>query len=290
MTGHRRALLVSPSYAAPGLDDRTRYVLQQAGVLPLDLGKYSTEGFARDAAVLRRQLGQGFSWDTLEGEVLAKTVVQRLEWLLSRDTEVAVLLFCGHGVWQGSPQHGNLVCSFKQLVSAEAIERVATEARFSGTFVRLLNMCEAEGSPAAQGEPVRQEAQGARDEARLQAAQMLTAPQPPGAPPAYCGLTVAATHRFGKTGGKSTGSVFGAALGRVFEQEVLVTYEDFEAALAKQWHGAQVRTTHAFRGVFGAPAIPVRCVVPPMHPHVATSPCSQSESDSELDVEWGAVN
>eukprot|EP00798_Chlamydomonas_sp_ICE-L_P013162 gene13162-biopygen2115 len=89
------------NYATPGLDIRTRYVMEKTGVLPSDLGKYSTEGFARDAAVLRRQLGPGFSFETLEGE--------------------------------GSPQHGSLVCSFKQLVTAEAIECVAE--KFQGTFV-----------------------------------------------------------------------------------------------------------------------------------------------------------
>eukprot|EP00798_Chlamydomonas_sp_ICE-L_P002606 gene2606-biopygen12212 len=42
------------NYATPGLDIRTRYVMEKTGVLPSDLGKYSTEGFASDAAVLRR--------------------------------------------------------------------------------------------------------------------------------------------------------------------------------------------------------------------------------------------
>eukprot|EP00798_Chlamydomonas_sp_ICE-L_P027794 gene27794-biopygen5203 len=70
MQRQKRALLVSPSYATPGLDIRTRYVMEKTGVLPSDLGKYSTEGFARDAAVLRRQLGPGFSFETLEGEPL----------------------------------------------------------------------------------------------------------------------------------------------------------------------------------------------------------------------------
>eukprot|EP00798_Chlamydomonas_sp_ICE-L_P000159 gene159-biopygen18 len=56
MQRQQRALLVSPSYATPGLDIRTRYVMEKTGVLPSDLGKYSTEGFARDAAVLRRQM------------------------------------------------------------------------------------------------------------------------------------------------------------------------------------------------------------------------------------------
>jgi hypothetical protein len=42
--------------------------------------------------------------------------------------------------------------------------------------------------------------------------------------------------------------------------------------------------THAFRGVLGAPAIPVRSVV---FSHAAAF---RSESESELDVEWGAIN
>eukprot|EP00798_Chlamydomonas_sp_ICE-L_P029237 gene29237-biopygen8540 len=129
MQRQKRALLVSPSYATPGLDIRTRYVMEKTGVLPSDLGKYSTEGFARDAALLRRQLGPGFSFETLEGE--------------------------------GSPQHGSLVCSFKQLVTAEAIECVAE--KFKGTFVRLLNMCDAEG------ESTLKDGQGTRDAVRLRA-------------------------------------------------------------------------------------------------------------------------
>eukprot|EP00798_Chlamydomonas_sp_ICE-L_P013591 gene13591-biopygen22709 len=143
----QRALLVSPSYATPGLDIRTRYVMEKTGVLPSDLGKYSTEGFARDAAVLRRQLGPGFSFETLEGEVLSSAVLDHLKWLLSHDTEVAVLLFCGHGMWQGSPQHGSLVCSFKQLVTAEAIECVAE--KFQGTFVS--SIIDARGGIAVSG-------------------------------------------------------------------------------------------------------------------------------------------
>ena len=254
MQRQKRALLVIPSYATPGLDIRTRYVMEKTGVLPSDLGKYSTEGFARDAAVLRRQLGPGFSFETLEGEVLSSAVLDHLKWLLSHDTEVAVLLFCGHGMWQGSPQHGSLVCSFKQLVTAEAIECVA--AKFKGTFVRLLNMCDAEGL------------QQLKDGLRCKGGA--------GAPSTYYGMTVAATQQFGKTTGNSRGSKFGVALGRMFDQEVLVTYDGFETALDKYWSGAQVRMTHAFRGVFGTPALPVgSCCI--------TNDDAGSESESEME-------
>eukprot|EP00798_Chlamydomonas_sp_ICE-L_P008337 gene8337-biopygen13470 len=222
MQRQKRALLVSPSYATPGLDIRTRYVMEKTGVLPSDLGKYSTEGFARDAALLRRQLGPGFSFETLEGEVLSSAVLDHLKWLLSHETEVAVLLFCGHGMWQGSPQHGSLVCSFKQLVTVEAIECVAE--KFKGTFVRLLNMCDAEG------ESMLKDGQGTRDAVRLRGAQMQGGA---GAPSTYYGMTVAATQQFGKTAGNSRGSKFGVALGRMFDQEVVVTYDGFETALEK---------------------------------------------------------
>eukprot|EP00798_Chlamydomonas_sp_ICE-L_P002667 gene2667-biopygen8695 len=160
------------NYATPGLDIRTRYVMEKTGVLPSDLGKYSTEGFARDAAVLRRQLGPGFSFETLEGEA---------------DGEM----------WQ--------------------------------------------------------DGQGTRDAVRLRGAQMQGEA---GAPSTYYGMTVAATQQFGKTTVNSRGSKFGVALGRMFDQEVLVTYDGFETALDKYWSGAQVRMTHAFRGVFGTPALP----------------------------------
>lgn len=266
MLRHKRALLVSPSYATLGLDSKTRHVLENAGVLPRDLGKYNTEVFECDAAVLRHQLGSGFSWDTLEGEVLSSTLLDRLRWLLSRDTEVAVLLFCGHGMWQGAQQHGSMVCSFKQLVTAEAIESVVADTKFNGTFVRLLNMCDDAVSTALRREPE-------------------------GAPPIsvglqgtcnYYGITVAATQQFGQIiqVDKNSGSELGVALGRMFNQEVLVTYEGFERALAKQWSGAQVRMTHAFRGVFGTPAISVS-------PTVNHKDDADSVSDTE--IVWGGL-
>eukprot|EP00798_Chlamydomonas_sp_ICE-L_P010726 gene10726-biopygen10824 len=161
------------NYATPGLDIRTRYVMEKTGVLPSDLGKYSTEGFARDAARLRRKLGPGFSFETLEGE----------------------------------------------LVTAEAIECVAE--KFKGTFVRLLNMCDAEG------ESTLKDGQGTRDAVRLRGAQMQGGA---GAPSTYYGMTVAATQQFGKTAVNSLGSKFGVALGRMFDQEVIVTYDGFETA------------------------------------------------------------
>eukprot|EP00798_Chlamydomonas_sp_ICE-L_P008701 gene8701-biopygen15606 len=46
-------------------------------------------------------------------------------------------------------------------------------------------------------------------------------------------MTVEATQQFGKTTGNSRGSKFGVALGRMFDQEVLVTYDGFETALDK---------------------------------------------------------
>eukprot|EP00798_Chlamydomonas_sp_ICE-L_P027841 gene27841-biopygen5244 len=62
------------AYTSACDDNKTRYVMEKTGVLPSDLGKYSTEGFERDAAVLRRQLGPGFSFETLEGEVRVEAI------------------------------------------------------------------------------------------------------------------------------------------------------------------------------------------------------------------------
>jgi hypothetical protein len=68
----------------------------------------------------------------------------------------------------------------------------------------------------------------------------------------------------------------GVALGRMFDQEVLVTYDGFETALDKYWSGAQVRMTHAFRGVFGTPALPVgSCCI--------TNDDAGSESESDVE-------
>jgi len=77
--------------------------MEKTGVLPSDLGKYSTEGFARDAAGLRRQLGTGFSFETLEGEVLSSAVLDHLKWLLSR-LRGAGELSCRNQVCQGINQ------------------------------------------------------------------------------------------------------------------------------------------------------------------------------------------
>eukprot|EP00798_Chlamydomonas_sp_ICE-L_P000252 gene252-biopygen2254 len=111
---------------------------------------YATSCFEKHAKVISASQTQSECVDT--------AVLDHLKWLLSHETEVAVL-FCGHGMCQGSPQHGSLVCSFKQLVTAEAIECVAE--KFKGTFVRLLNMCDAEG------ESTLKDGQGTRDAVRL---------------------------------------------------------------------------------------------------------------------------
>jgi len=112
-----------------------------------------------------------------------------------------------------------------------------------------------------------------------------------GAPSTYYGMTVAATQQFGKTTVNSRGSKFGVALGRMFDQEVLVTYDGFETALDKYWSGAQVRMTHAFRGVFGTPALPVGscCITNDdagSEPESESDAGSEPESESESDVEF----
>jgi hypothetical protein len=247
----KRALLVSPSYAAHCLDPRTRYVLVQAAVLPPDLVGYRRHGFAKDAAEFKRQLGEGFEIKTLEGEVLGASMRGALEWLLEKPCAVAVLLFCGHGAWEGSSLHGSLVCSFNQRVSAEGIEAIASKCGFRGTFVRMLNMCRAEGQPvpASMGGPPLA-GRALRD--ATESARTGTSPAD------YFGVIVAASESFGEVRGGVDGSEFMASLARMFRNEVAVTYRRMAELLKRYCPRATVNVTSGTQdGLFGGAAKPV---------------------------------
>eukprot|EP00798_Chlamydomonas_sp_ICE-L_P024379 gene24379-biopygen18847 len=142
----KRALLVSPIYAL-NLEARLTRVLEEAALLPSDLRTYSTTGFATDVERFKESLGEGFSCNVMGGtsEVPKRDLRAAIQHLLQPGTDVAVLLFCGHGTWSGSTQHGALVCSFGQQITAQDIEDIVAQQGFTGTFVRVLNMCE-EGS------------------------------------------------------------------------------------------------------------------------------------------------
>ena len=91
----KREVLVSPSYAL-GLDARLTRILEESALLPKDLRKYSTSGFAADAERFKKLLGEGFSHDTLTGDVLKENLQAAVRQLMAPDTKVAFLLFCGH--------------------------------------------------------------------------------------------------------------------------------------------------------------------------------------------------
>lgn len=257
------ALLVSPSYAVD-LDPRTKCVLEKAGVLPRDLGHYSTSGFDRDASSFKAMLGPDFSYSTLSGgDVLVSDMRAAIRGLLAADTEVAVLLFCGHGVWNGSAQHGALVCSYGQQLPAEEIESIAAQQRFKGTFVRVLNMCEAEGYMGSADSTLayhasRAETRGAWAHASQPQQDSVADMLPSRAD--YKGISILATGTFDKTSGNSKGSRFisawteaHAAHGQPF------TYQELAKVLPECHPGACVNTygMSGYAGVFGGPAAQV---------------------------------
>jgi hypothetical protein len=244
----RRTLLVFPSYAVGGVDERTLYVLRQAGVLPNDLGAYTTTGAAKDALVMRNIIGSACEYTTLDCEVTAATLEASLHWLLAPDTSLALLLFGGHGVFDGT-----MVCSFKQLVAAETVDDIATKQRFRGTFVRVLNMCGAGSEPSPSNNPAHPQGPSS--------ASPLSPPVSGSAPPPWSGITVAATTPFGQTSGESTGSKLMAAMQHIFTENRTMAYEDVGAALSRHLPQAQVHVhlSHPdITGPFGHAAVLVR--------------------------------
>eukprot|EP00798_Chlamydomonas_sp_ICE-L_P027318 gene27318-biopygen3153 len=129
---------------ALNLEARLTRVLEEAALLPSDLRTYSTTGFATDVERFKESLGEGFSCNVMGGtsEVPKRDLRAAIQHLLQPGTDVAVLLFCGHGTWSGSTQHGALVCSFGKQITAQEIEDIVAQQGFTGTFVRVLNMCE----------------------------------------------------------------------------------------------------------------------------------------------------
>lgn len=219
-------------------------------------------------------LGPTYSLQILEGEVLATSLRKGLEWLLSTETSVALLLFSGHGVHEGSSHHGSMVCSFNQRVSAAAIDETANRQNFQGTFIRVLNMCEAIGEPAECNKSPTLSGQALRDEQKnLGSSQQ-----------AYYGVTVAATSKFETTDGNSKGSKFMVGFRSVFHSQV-VTYDNLYQAL--QTHpdcrSATVRqTAPRFTGVFGTPANKVN-----MSNHAVVTETNESRwQSSDSDVEF----
>jgi Caspase domain len=235
----KKALMISPSYHISDIDPRTLYVLQQVTRLTQDIKGYGQTGWQKDCAVMRSILGPTFQYVTLDGEVLARTLTTQLEWLLSGDTSIALLLFCGHGV-NVPYRHDSMVCSFNQTFTATALDDVVKRLEFKGTFVRILNICEANGERAAC------HGVNAVDKMSRQSEDPRQSQQ-------YNGLTIMASGEFEKTKDGQYGSRFMALLNKVFVDKVLVTYGNLEHYL----NSATVRVLHTperFTGTFGMPA------------------------------------
>ena len=237
-------------------------------------------------------LSSDFDVNVLRGEVTVSNFKIALRLLLARDTSVAVLAFCGHGVYEhAAGYHGSLVCSFSQRISGVVIEDIVAENKFRGTFVRILNMCDASSDvmPSnASAEPI---GRAQRDLAARQ-----THPMEPLA--AYQGMMISASAPFTTAYGNSKGSYLVKALGALFAKVPAVTYEGLEsvfnsshvgdklvelgalhrgtdAVMVKEFNdqlrGCSVSTTPGLGGVFSCRSF-----------QVSSANTSDSESDSEL--------
>lgn len=237
MNTQLRVLLVFPSYNVPGLDDPiTHETLVNCSVLPSDLKGYRKTGADLDKkAFLDKVIGTDCSIHVLEGITKGTDVRDEVKWLLSKGADVTVLLFCGHGVNEGSCHHGTLVCSYKSLVSAEAINNIVAEQKFKGTFIRILNMCETPlHHGISHGDAHKFEGIYHKD------------------PTTYNSIIVSATGPFEETRGGKCGSKFMTAFIEMFEKEAMVTYESLEKLLSKYWPKSWVHISPpGLRGCFG---------------------------------------
>jgi len=286
----KRALLVFPDYGAVhGLSDRQQFVMQQAGVLPPSLGKYTPLGAAADRDRLLAVLGHGFATTLICAEVTARDVAAQLRLLLARETSVAVFAFCGHGVCElAAGQHGSMVCSFNQRVTAASIDSIVAERQFRGTFVcpRIMNMCDGSAHTFECNASVQPCGRARRDVAA--AARVPLA--------AYRSLVISASAPFTKAYGNSTGSYLAKAMAALFAKQQVVTYEALAAlvaALDAKLEGCSASATPGLCGMFGCKAFQVSrpCTSAALHsPHApppawagghSTQSC-QSESDEEL--------
>jgi hypothetical protein len=241
----KKILLVFPSYRVDGIDDRLKYVLEQSGVLPPDLNEYSISGYKYDMMRIQ-SLFVNVRFDdfrVLDGEVQSSRIDEGVRWLTSPNTEVAAFVFCGHGKNEGSPDHGTLVCSFNQLYSAKRIEEHLSN--YNGTFLRILNMCEATGIPCCEliGQSLR--------DSNASTTQL----------PVYRGITLMATSPYGETYGGSGGSSFIFELSEMVKREGAFRYENLRSLP----HTGVCKITHPLlMGLFGEPATfaPVSVAIP----------------------------
>lgn len=221
----KKAQFVHPNYAATGLDNRTRYILEQSSVLPPDLGTYTTSGFSSDCDRLSAILGSDFADNTVKccAELTRKEVLSQLDWLLSGDPEVACFFFSGHGVNEYGTVHGSMVCSFNQRISHIALDEAVQRAKFRGTLIVILNMCEADHVPWTTEPPV---PAGSVQRDGMKAACSSS----PRVDSGHTRVTLMASGPFSKTSGNSRGSTFIATLSELFKDRV-VTYESLSGLL-----------------------------------------------------------
>jgi len=240
---NKKILLIFPSYHVYGIDDRLRYVLEQSNVLPKDLNEYGNTGYKHDMFRIQ-SLFVNVQFDEfrlLDGEVLSRHIDEGIHWLLSAD--VAALVYCGHGKNQGSVDHGTMVCSFNQPYSSDMIDEQLVRSNFTGTFLRILNMCEATGTPQNQVCD--------NNVSTIQTSQISEISQSFHLP-IYKGITLMATPPFGQTYGGVSGSSFVYELSEMIKCEGAFRYENLKAMFVKYGHNGVCKLTHPLlMGMFG---------------------------------------
>ena len=230
----KKVLFVCPDYSTPDLDAITRTTLTKCRVLPVDLEAYHTHGHLEDIRLIKGFIGTGFSEQRLVGEVSAADVFRVCEDWLFVDCDVAVLVFCGHGVSEYSVKHATLVASYGQRISSEGIDQRMRRAGFKGTIIRLINCCEAEGFPA-QPEVVHMTGSAERDSMKTVASPVLG--------PDSQEVILTATGPFGVTKGGEKGSTFVRALAQMFQNKT-VTYKNIQSLLEQHYPQARCQQYH----------------------------------------------
>ena len=145
----RSALIVCPSYNLAENDEEERFqnFLVKAGLHAKPLKGYDRAGASRDVNrfidILQQYEFVREEIPVIDGIVSGKRLTDCLARLLenTHPKSVAVFCFCGHG----SHDHGSMLLSRNLHFTSVRMNHIICSKRFSGTFISILNMCDAQG-------------------------------------------------------------------------------------------------------------------------------------------------
>ena len=145
------ALIVCPSYNLAENDEEERFqnFLVKAGLHAKPLKGYDLAGASRDVNrfidILQQYEFVREEIQVIDGIVSGKRLTDCLERLLenTHPKSVAVYCFCGHGS-SSDLSHAMLLSRNLHFTSVR-MNHIICSKRFSGTFISILNMCDAQG-------------------------------------------------------------------------------------------------------------------------------------------------